>query len=113
MVPDDHKGNYVLIRAESELDSSNRERFVTNGVIVIEIVTQHQQLTNAETVELIDNEVRQRIFPTRKTIGLPPVNDTQVLNVKMSDAFYDNSFAGALYIHRKICRYNNRIIQLN
>lgn len=110
-VPEEHKGDYVLIRAESENDRSNRHHFITRATVVLEIVTEHAQEINTKAVELIDDEVRQLIFVTRRLTGLPPQTDIQILNVLMTDAFYSEDQTGNLYRHRKICRYLNTINQ--
>ncbi len=107
---DDYKGDYVLLRAESEADTSNRERFVTQPVVIVDIVTHHDQQIDASRVEVADNVIRGMIFPTRRTTGLS-LSGSQLLNVRMSDAFYQDEFDGSRYIHRKISRYINRINQ--
>lgn len=110
-VPGDERSDYYLIRAEGENDVSNKTYFATTAVVIIESVSFHTGIIDTSKVEVMDNAVRQLIFPTRRTNGIGNLEDAQVVNVRLTDAFYDEEFDGQRYKHRKICRYENRINQ--
>lgn len=108
-VPIDHRTDYILLRAESDSDVSNKTYFAANPIVVVEIVTFHDAQIDTSLVESIDDQVKRLLFPTRRTTGLGSFDDMQVVNVRYLDSFYDESFDGQKYVHRKICRFNNRI----
>lgn len=111
-VDDKQTGNYILLRMESETDLSDKNKFVTSPVIIIDIVTRHEGAIDASVVEGYDNEVRQAIWPTRRTTGLADWIGAQVTMVNFEGANYIDSFDGARYEHRKITRLSNRLNQL-
>lgn len=111
MADAEDEGNYILLRAESETDASNKSSFVTNPIVVMDIVTRHEGAIDASVVDTIDNQARQLLFPTRKTIGLPAQSGIQILNVRAESSTYLDGFDGSVYEHRKITRFFNRINQ--
>lgn len=105
------KGDHIVLRMEGETDLSDKTKFVTNPVVVIDIVTRHDAAIDASRVEEYDNQVRARIWPTRRTIGLTPWEGTQVILVKFEGASYLDSFDGTQYEHRKITRVSHYLNQ--
>lgn len=105
------KGDHIVLRMEGETDISDKTKFVTNPVVVIDIVTRHQGVIDARVVEQYDNEVRQRIWPDRRTNGLTPWVGTQVILVKFEGATYLDGFDGTQYEHRKITRVSHYLNQ--
>ena len=110
-VPITQKEDYILIRAEGESDVSNKTYFATEPTIILEYVTFHVAQIDTSVVEVMDSAAKQLIFPTRRTVGIQPWEEAQVVNIKFTDAYYDEDFDGQRYKHRKICRFENRINQ--
>lgn len=103
--------HYVLIRPESESDSSNKHSFVTNPVVVIDIMTVHDGGIDASVVEDIDDQIRQLIFTARNTVGIVITADFQLLNVIARNSNYLDGFDGTRHEFRKITRFENRVNQ--
>lgn len=105
------KFHYILIRPESESDGSNKSSFVTNPVVVIDIVTVHDGSIDASVVESIDDQIRQLLFPTRNAIGIEIDADFQLLNVIARNSTYLDGFDGTRHEYRKVTRFENRVNQ--
>lgn len=102
--------HYIQLRPESETDASNKSSFVTNPVIIADILTLHDGAIDASIVEDIDNQMRQLLFPTRQGIVIDE-SDYQVLNIKAESSNYLEGLNGSKHEHRKITRFTNRIVQ--
>jgi len=102
--------HYVLIYSEGETDESNGSRFVTNAVIVVDIVTKHSIAIKKTIVNNIYNQIIGLLFPTRQcaltTTGF------QILNVRPdnSSSLEEGDESGRIY--RKTTRFFHRINQL-
>jgi hypothetical protein len=107
----DENFHHIVLRPESESDSSNKRSFVTNPVIIADIVTVHEGGIDASVVEYIDDQMRDIIFTTRNTTAMNPVSGMQILNVKAENSSYLDGFDGVRYEYRKITRFSNRILQ--
>lgn len=111
-VDKDDKFHYIQFRPESENDQSNKSVFVTNPIVIMEILTVHEGAIDASVVEDIDNQARQLLFPTRNTTGLT-VTGFQVTITRIENSSYLDGFNGSRHEHRKITRFFNRLNQLN
>lgn len=103
--------HYVWIRPESESDSSNKRSFVTNPVVVIDIMTVHEGGIDIGVVEDLDDQIRQLIFTDRNTVGLIITSDFQLLNVIARNSIYLEGFDSVRHNYRKITRFENRVNQ--
>jgi len=104
-------GDHIVIRVETENDLSNKQTFVTNPIIIVDIVTKHVGAIDASVVEGYDDLLRGLIWPTRRTTGLEPWEGTQIAQVRFDGANYLDGFDGTRYEHRKITRLYNRLNQ--
>lgn len=104
--------HFVEIRAESETDSSNKQSFVTNPVVIIDIITVHAVNVKRSVVDEIDDQIRELLFPTRQC-ALPALTGLQILNVKPQSATYLNEDDGTKKYYRKITRFIHTIYQQN
>jgi len=102
--------NYIQLRAESEFNDSNKSKFVTEPVVVADICTFHDGSIDASVVEEIDNRMRELMFPNRQG-QIIQTADYEILNIKIENSTYLDGYNGAKHEHRKITRFNNRIIQ--
>ena len=104
--------HHIVLRPESEFDSSNKSSFVTNPVIVADVITVHHGAIDAGVVEEIDNAMRELIFTARNTTGLTITGDFQVLNVRIESTTYLDGFDGSKHEHRKISRFTHTLNQI-
>lgn len=102
--------HYVLLRAESETDDSNKATFVTRAVVIVDIITVHPVSVKRSIVDEIDDQIRELIFPTRQHALV--TDDFQILNVSPVSSMYLNDFDGTKKIYRKITRFINRINEI-
>lgn len=107
----DEEYHYVLIRAESETDDSNKHSFITRPVVVIDIVTIHDVSVNRTVVDDIDDQIRGLLFPTRKH-DLPALTGLQITNVIPEGGTYLTEDDGTKRVYRKITRFIHRITQI-
>lgn len=110
--PPTEEGNYVLLRAESETDDTNNHSFVTNPVIITEVITKFQARIDDGLAGEIDDEIAQLIQPTPGTHALPVQDDIQVVDVRRSSATYINEDDGTFRYHRLVTRNLHRVVQL-
>lgn len=108
----DDKFHHVEIKAESETGDSNKTLFVTNPVIVIDIITVHPVAVKKSIANDIDNQIRELLFPTRKC-ALPALNGLQITNVEPQGGSYLNEYDGTKKYYRKVTRWKHRITQIN
>lgn len=103
--------HHIVLRPESEFDQSNKSSFVTNPVVIADVITVHNGAIDAGVVEDIDDQMRQLIFTARNTTGLTITGDFQVLNVRVEGSNYLDGFDGSKHEQRKITRFSNRLNQ--
>lgn len=103
--------HHVILRAESETDSSNKSLFVTKPVITVDIVTVHPVSINKSVVNNIKNQVLQLLYPTRKC-ALPPLVGLQITNVIPESSTYLENDDGTRKYHRNVTRFIHRITQI-
>lgn len=111
--PAGYNGNYVLVRLESDTDNSNNHSFVSNPVVVTEVVTKFKTIIDDSVAGDIDDEVSQLLHPT--TPGhhnLPAQDDIQIVFVTRRDATYISEDDGTDRYHRLITRNVHRVEQL-
>lgn len=104
--------HHVEIRAEGETDDSNKTSFVTNPVIIIEIVTVHGVSVKRSVVDAIDDQIRELLFPARQC-ALPVLSGLQISNVIPQSSTYLKEDDGTKKYYRKITRFIHRILQTN
>jgi hypothetical protein len=110
--PPTEEGNYLLLRAESDSDNSNNHSFVTNPVIITEVITKFSARIDDGLAGEIDDEVGTLVKPTSATHALPVQDDIQIVDVRRSNATYINEDDGTFRYHRLITRNLHRVVQL-
>lgn len=106
------EGHYVLLRIESDSDNSNNHSFVTNPVIITEVITRFAVRIDDQVVIDIDNEIGVLLKSRSATHNLPVQDDIQIVDVRRSNATYINEDDGTLRYHRLITRNVHRVVQL-
>lgn len=101
--------HYVLLRAESETDDSNKAMFITKPIVIVDIVTVHGPAIQRSIVDEIDDQIREALFPTRSpalvTIGF------QISNVVAQSSTYLTDSDGVKKYYRKVTRFSHRLNQ--
>src|SRR5690606_4710489 len=96
--------NYVLLRVESETDQSNNSRFVTDPVIITEVVTRFQARIDDGLAIQIDDEISQALTTVPGKHNLPVQDNIQIVDVRRSNATYINEDDGTHRYQRLITR---------
>ncbi len=109
-VPKSVSGDYVLIRKESESEEPVKSIKWTKPVIVVEIVTRHQNTVEDETAGEIDNEITQ-LYSPGFTNDLPGQDGIQIINVYKQGTTFLDEYDGSEYLYRHITRYSHDIFQ--
>jgi hypothetical protein len=107
-----HIRQYVLLRFESDTDGSNNQEFVTNPVVITEIVVKFTTAIDDGRAIEIDNEIGVTLKSKPGTHNLPPQLDIQIVDVRRSNATYINEDDGTDRIHRLITRNLHKVVQL-
>lgn len=108
----DEDYHYIDVRVEGESNIRNKDQFVTNPTVIIDIVTVHSGGIDASVVEDIDSQVRGALFTSLTSSPVQdPAADFQISLVTFESANYLEEFDGAKHIHRKILRITNRLMQ--
>jgi len=111
--PATEQGNYVLLRVESDTDSSNNQSGVSNPVIITEVVTKFSTMINDAIAGEIDEEISELLFPVDVAhCALPSQNDIQIVSVIRRDSTYISEDDGTNRYHRLIVRNVHRVLQL-
>lgn len=110
--PSGFDGHYVLLRVESDTDSSNNQEFVTNPVIISEVVTKFAARIDDGLAIEIDSEIGIRLKSKSSTHNLPAQPDIQIVDVRRSNASYINEDDGESRYHRLITRNLHQVVQL-
>lgn len=110
-VPDDESGNYIELRVESESDvERNDKSWIKEVIVIADIVTVFDTMTNPDLANSIDNEVGTLLCTTPFSgHNLAPQTGVQINRVQIDDATYLQEDDGVRKYFRKITRYNNLI----
>lgn len=106
------EGHYVLLRVESDGDNSNNQNFVTNPVIITEVVTRFKVRIDYWKAGEIDSEIGVLLKPTSATHALPVQEDIQIVDVRRSNATYINEDDGTFRYKTLVTRNLHRVVQL-
>ena len=108
----DNSFHHVEIRPESEAFDFNKRSFVTNAVIVLDIVTVHSVAVNKSIVNNIYNQVMQLVFPARPGgHALPALTGLQISTITPQGGSYLEEDDGTKKYYRKVIRFIHRINQ--
>jgi hypothetical protein len=108
--PEGQTSNYYLIRAEGETDQSNKRTFSDESVVIIDIVTVHENNIDRSLVEGADHVISGLILPTPQGNVLSG-SGIQILNVKRENSTYLTEQDQSRKYYRKVSRYTQTITQ--
>lgn len=100
--------HYVIVRAESETEVSNKKTYAVNSIIVVDIVTVFQNNINRSVAEDIYGQVVGLVFSKPGRNQLAAQMGMQITEVRVEGTFYRDE-AGDQKIRRKICRFSHRV----
>ena len=109
--PPTEEGNFVLLRVESDTDNSNNQKFVTNPVIITEVITKFSVRIDDGLAIEIDNEIGELVKPTSATNALPVQAGIQIVDVRRENATYLPEDDGTFRYNRIITRNIHRVLQ--
>lgn len=109
--PTEQTGDYVLIRVESQTDQSNNARFVSNVVLVTDVVTRNKSRINDSRAGSIDDEIAQLLLSAPGLGLLPQQTGIQVVDVRRADATYIGEDDGVFRYYRIVTRNLHRVVQ--
>lgn len=103
--------SYVIVRLESETDNSDNRKFVTNVVVVTDIVTAFQNSVNPDIADDIEQEIKTAVKPL---VGSTFDNtvDLQFVSMRAESSTYLNEDDGTKKYYRKNTRWACRVVQL-
>lgn len=110
--PISEEGNYVLLRVESDTDTPYNQKFVSNPVIITEVVTKFQTMIDDSVAGEIDEEISQLLYSDPAHHLLPVQDDIQITSVQRRDATYLPEDDGTNRYLRLIVRNVHRVEQL-
>ena len=100
--------HYVIVRAESETEVSNKKTYAMNSIVVVDIVTVFQNNINRTVAEDIYGQIVGLVFSKPGRNQLAVQTGIQILEVRVDGTFYRDE-SGDQKIRRKICRFSHRI----
>ena len=112
-VPISEEGNHVIIRAESQTTTKNNSGFFTDAVIITEVVTVFETIVNRATVDSIDEEITELLFPSPNTYGINSTDNHQITDIQLQTSSYLHDSDGVKRYYSKISRYEFFINQIS
>jgi hypothetical protein len=110
-VSEAEEGNYVVLRAEGGSEDNNKRSFADDTVVVVDIVSKHQQNIDRSVVEAADSIIGNLILPTAQTNGLTAQGGMQILNVRRENFAYLIEEDESNKYYRKVSRYAHKVYQ--
>ena len=100
--------HYVIVRAESETEVSNKKTYAMNSVVVVDIVTVFNNNINRNVAEDIYGQIVGLVFSKPGRNQLAEQTGIQITEVRVEGTFYRVE-AGDQKVRRKIVRFSHRI----
>lgn len=110
--PSTEEGNYVLLRVESNSDTPNNHKFISNPVVITEVVTKFSIMIDDSLAGDIDEEIGELLYSSPAQHNLPSQDDIQITSVQRQDATYLPEDDGTFRYQRLITRNVHRVEQL-
>ena len=110
--PPEEQGHYVLLRVESETENQNNQNFVTNPVIITEVVTRFKSRINDSKAADIDDLIAALIAPRPGIHNLVVPEGIQITDVRRLNATYIGEDDGTFRYHILATRNLHRVVQL-
>lgn len=109
--PIDEKGNYIVVRKESETEIPLGSRVWTKPIIITDVVTAFPNTHRDDVATEIDSKISELWSGAILNNNLPVKAGIQISNVYKQTVNYVNEFTKSGYIYRVITRYKHDILQ--
>lgn len=111
--PAEENGNYVVIRIESDgSQNTNNQRFISNPVVITDVVTKFKTEIDDGLAIDIDNEISLLLHSNPATHNLPSQDGIGVTRVRRENATYISEDDGTFRYMRIVTRNTHRVEQL-
>lgn len=110
-VPEDEKGNFVLLSIEGGADVDNKGRRIEEVVIIVDIVANYRNDASQAALETADGLIKDIICPNPGGNSLTG-SGIEIRNVRRENYAYTVEGGGVDMVYRKISRYTNRIVEI-
>jgi hypothetical protein len=111
--PAEQEGNYVIIRIESDSsNNTNNQRFISNPVVITDVVTKFKTEIDDGLAVDIDNEISLLLHSTPATHNLPSQDGIGITRVRRESATYLPEDDGTFRYMRIVTRNTHRVEQL-
>ncbi len=109
-VPEDAPDNYVQLRVEGTVDSTNKRSFNDEVTIVTDITTTFKNVGDDSVMEGIDSEIVSLVMTSPGQNSLTATG-LQILNIRRDQQYLELADKVNVYL-RKISRYSHHIHQI-
>ena len=104
--------HFIVLRPESETNDSTNAYYGKQSIILIDIVTKHNNVIDSSIVESIYNQIAALIFPNAGwDFQLESLTGFSIASVIAESSVYLIEDAGTYRLYRKIMRMVHTIIQ--
>jgi hypothetical protein len=111
--PAEEEGNYVIIRIESDgSQNTNNQRFISNPVVITDVVTKFKAEIDDGLAADIDNEISLLLHSNPATHNLPSQDGIGITRVRRENATYIPEDDGTFRYMRIVTRNVHRVEQL-
>jgi hypothetical protein len=110
-IPGDQERHYVYLRPEGETYGGNKRSFADQVVIIVDVVTIFKNNIDSSVSDNIDNQIGALLLTSPAVSGLGVQAGLQILNVVRESTNYLMEDDGVNKYYRKVCRYNQRVLQ--
>lgn len=100
---------YIILSTQTESDASNNARFVTEGSILLDIVTIQGASVTKEIAENISDQILDILQPTVTTTGLTLQTGFSLTYFRKESATYLHATTNTSQMLRKVLRFAFRI----
>ena len=111
-VPDDVKGNYVLLRVESQVEQPLGSRYWSKPIVITDVVTVFGTIADPKVARGINSEIYNLVVEKFENNNLNGLPDIEIDNVYNAGSVIINERTSSKYYYRIVTRYRHDIIQL-
>lgn len=101
--------NYIQILDITEVSDDNNQKFVTDSVVTVDVITKQYKIVDRDVVDEIAEDVCNAIQPN--VAGALTNTDFQIINVTRDGFNYLSDLDGDYHITRKILRFKQTLIE--
>lgn len=104
---------YVILSTQDDSDESNKNCFITDHTITIDIVTRFATAARKYPSEIIADQILGLVVPSTQTTGLVSPSGLQFTSVRLlSSQSLSVEQLGNYKVVRKVLRFGHKVVQL-